>query len=225
MTEADLNQAPDEPLGDHVLELQIAEVVDETDDARSLVFSVPDAAGAPDIPPERLRYAPGQFLTLRIPSDRTGSVARCYSLCSAPELGEPLKITVKRTAGGYGSNWLCDNVVAGSTLQVLRPSGTFTPRSLDGDFLLCAAGSGITPVLSILKSVLHRGSGAVTLLYANRDENSVIFRAELASLAARFPKRLGVPDELASMVVEVITNSYMNGETVRVDGGIRMPPK
>ena len=71
----------DEPLGSHVLELQVADVVEETSDARSLVFAVPDGV---EIPADRLRYSPGQFLTLRVPSDRTGSVARCYSLCSSP---------------------------------------------------------------------------------------------------------------------------------------------
>ena len=96
MTEA----IPDEPLGDHVLELQIAEVVAETDEARSLVFAVPDEQGDPDIPPGRLRYSPGQFLTLRIPSERTGSVARCYSLCSSPFTDDALTVTVKRTADG-----------------------------------------------------------------------------------------------------------------------------
>jgi 3-ketosteroid 9alpha-monooxygenase subunit B len=177
----------------HPLTVRVAEVVRETADAHSLVLE-PDAGDL-----ERFHYKPGQFLTVRVPTDRAGGAARCYSLCSSPYLGEPLRITVKRTAGGYGSNWLCDNVVAGSTLEVLRPSGTFTPRSLDGDFLLCAAGSGITPVLSILKSVLHRGTGSVTLLYANRDENSVIFRAELAALAAAFPKRLAVIHWLESV--------------------------
>ena len=89
----------DEPLGSHVLELQLADVVEETADARSLVFRVPDGPDAPDIPADRLRYAPGQFLTLRVPSDRTGSVARCYSLCSSPFTGDPLTVTVKRTDG------------------------------------------------------------------------------------------------------------------------------
>lgn len=177
----------------HTLTVRVAEVVRETDDAHSLVLE-PDAADL-----ERFHYKPGQFLTVRVPSDRAGGAARCYSLCSSPDLDEPMRIAVKRTAGGYGSNWLCDNVVAGSTLEVLRPSGTFTPRSLDGDFLLCAAGSGITPVLSILKSVLHGGSGTVTLLYANRDESSVIFRAELAALAATFPQRLVVIHWLESL--------------------------
>ena len=81
----------DEPLGSHVLELQVTDVVEETDDARSLVFAVPDGA---QIPADRLRYSPGQFLTLRVPSDRTGSVARCYSLCSSPFTGDPMTVTV-----------------------------------------------------------------------------------------------------------------------------------
>ncbi|MDT5196131.1 MAG: 3-ketosteroid 9alpha-monooxygenase subunit, partial [Mycobacterium sp.] len=87
----------DEPLGSHVLELQVAHVVDETADARSLVFKVPDGS---TIPADRLRYAPGQFLTLRVPSDRTGSVARCYSLCSSPFTDDALTVTVKRTVDG-----------------------------------------------------------------------------------------------------------------------------
>jgi 3-ketosteroid 9alpha-monooxygenase subunit B len=181
----------DEPLGSHVLELEVADVVDETADARSLVFKVPDGPGDPDIPAERLRYAPGQFLTLRVPSDRTGSVARCYSLCSSPFTDDPLTVTVKRTADGYASNWLCDHAHPGMKLHVLAPSGTFVPKTLDGDFLLLAAGS-ITPMLAILKSALVEGSGKVVLLYANRDEKSVIFGGALRDLAAEYPDRLTV---------------------------------
>ncbi|GLP79227.1 ferredoxin--NADP reductase [Mycobacterium antarcticum] len=179
----------EEPLGTHVLELQLADVIDETADARSLVFEVPDGA---QIPAERLRHEPGQFLTLRVPSDRTGSVARCYSLCSSPFTDDALTVTVKRTAGGYASNWLCDNAHPGMRLHVLAPSGTFVPRTLDTDFLLLAAGSGITPMMAILKSALSEGSGWVSLVYANRDEKSVIFAAGLRELAARYPDRLTV---------------------------------
>ncbi|PRC44644.1 3-ketosteroid-9-alpha-hydroxylase, partial [Mycobacterium sp. ITM-2017-0098] len=179
--------AADEPLGSHVLELEIADVIDETADARSLVFTSP--AGS-SVPPEKLHYAPGQFLTLRVPSDRTGSVARCYSLCSSPFTGDPLTVTVKRTADGYASNWLCDNAHAGMKVHVLAPSGTFVPKTLDTDFLLLAAGSGITPMLAILKSALSEGSGKVTLVYANRDEKSVIFAETLRDLAAKYPDRL-----------------------------------
>jgi 3-ketosteroid 9alpha-monooxygenase subunit B len=172
-----------------VLELQVADVIEETADARSLVFTVPDGA---DIPAERLRYAPGQFLTLRVPSDRTGSVARCYSLCSSPFTGDPMTVTVKRTADGYASNWLCDHAHAGMKIHVLQPSGVFVPKTLDTDFLLLAAGSGITPMMAICKSALSEGSGKVVLIYANRDENSVIFGGALRELSAKYPDRLTV---------------------------------
>jgi 3-ketosteroid 9alpha-monooxygenase subunit B len=186
----------DEPLGSHVLELQVAAVVEETDDARSLVFTVPDGV---DIPEDRLRYAPGQFLTLRVPSDRTGCVARCYSLCSSPFTGDPMTVTVKRTDGGYGSHWLCDNAHPGMKIHVLAPSGTFVPKTLDTDFLLLAAGSGITPMMSICKSALAEGSGRVVLIYANRDEKSVIFGSALRELAAKYPDRLTVVHWLESV--------------------------
>jgi 3-ketosteroid 9alpha-monooxygenase subunit B len=186
----------DEPLGSHVLELQLTDVVEETPDARSLVFTVPDGA---DIPADRLRYAPGQFLTLRVPSERTGSVARCYSLCSSPFTGDAMTVTVKRTADGYASNWLCDHAHAGMKLHVLAPSGTFVPKTLDTDFLLLGAGSGITPIMSICKSALAEGSGKVVLIYANQDENSVIFGPALRELAAKYPDRLTVVHWLVSV--------------------------
>ncbi len=127
----------DEPLGSHVLELQLADVVEETPDARSLVFTVPDGA---DIPADRLRYAPGQFLTLRVPSDRTGSVARCYSLCSSPFTGDAMTVTVKRTADGYASNWLCDHAHAG--MKTPRPRAVGHLRPQDAGHGLPAAGRG-----------------------------------------------------------------------------------
>ena len=186
----------DEPLGSHVLELQVAEVIKETDDARSLVFTVPDGA---QIPADRLRYSPGQFLTLRVPSDRTGSVARCYSLCSSPFTGDPMTVTVKRTVDGYASNWLCDHAHAGMKIHVLAPSGTFVPKTLDQDFLLLAAGSGITPMMAICKSALAEGSGNVVMIYANENENSVIFGGALRDLAAKYPDRLTVVHWLVSV--------------------------
>jgi 3-ketosteroid 9alpha-monooxygenase subunit B len=182
----------DEPLGSHVLELELADVIEETADARSLVFTVPDGPDDPGIPAERLRYAPGQFLTLRVPSERTGSVARCYSLCSSPFTGDPMTVTVKRTPDGYASNWLCDNAHPGMRIHVLAPSGLFVPKTLDTDFLLLAAGSGITPMMAICKSALAEGSGKVVLIYGNRDENSVIFAGALRDLAAKYPDRFTV---------------------------------
>ncbi|TDP42668.1 ferredoxin--NADP reductase [Nocardia ignorata] len=174
------------PHGSRSVVLRVAAVIAETTDTRSVVFEVPDELR------ERFAYQPGQFLTLRIPSELTGSVARCYSLASSPFTDDLPKVTVKRTEGGYGSNWLCDNISAGDELEVLPPSGVFTPRDLDTDLLLFAAGSGITPVISILKSALAKGSGKIVLVYANRDAGSVIFADELRELVGKFPQRLSV---------------------------------
>src|SRR5271169_1580452 len=127
--------------------LRVREVIDETADAKSIVF---------EIPPEHadaFRYRPGQFLTLRIPHEGR-HLLRCYSLASSPLAGEPPRVTVKRVAQGRVSNWLCDNLNAGDCVEVKPPAGHFTPKSLDGDFLLFAGGSGITPVFSIIHSAL-----------------------------------------------------------------------
>ncbi|EGC99214.1 putative oxidoreductase, partial [Burkholderia sp. TJI49] len=165
--------------------LTVAEVIAESDDACSFVFDVPAALR------DAFAYRPGQFLTVNVPCAEA-AVARCYSLSSAPGIDAAPKITVKRVRDGRASNWLCDRVRAGDALDVLAPAGVFTPHTLDGDLLLFAGGSGITPVLSILKSALVHGRGMLTLIYANRDERSVIFRDELQQLTQRHPGRLRV---------------------------------
>jgi 3-ketosteroid 9alpha-monooxygenase subunit B len=170
---------------------RVVEVIPETDDAHSIVLEVADG--------DAFTYKPGQFLTVAVPSDSTGTVARCYSLSSAPHETDLLKITVKRTVEGYGSNWICDNVAQGHELRVLPPSGIFTPADLDADLLLFAAGSGVTPVISIAKSALAQGTGKVVLLYANRDERSVIFAGELTGLAQKHPDRFVVVHWLESV--------------------------
>jgi 3-ketosteroid 9alpha-monooxygenase subunit B len=161
--------------------LRVDAVIEETADARSFVLS-----GA------SFSVRPGQFLTVR-----AGDVARCYSLSSAP--GEPLKITVKRTPDGYGSVWMCSQLAVGCELDVLAPAGVFTPKSLDGSLLAFAAGSGITPVMSIIRAVLTQGSGRVFLVYANRDAESVIFARELDELTRAHPDRLVVVHWLESV--------------------------
>ncbi len=161
------------------VQVRVVEVVEETGDAKSFVLE----------PPSPMPYKPGQFLTVAVPSTETGVAARCYSLSSAPHETDLLRITVKRTVDGYASNWLCDNVEAGQTLTVLPPSGIFTPADLDADLLLYAAGSGITPVISIAKSALAQGTGKVVLLYANRDDRSVIFARDLTELAEKYADR------------------------------------
>lgn len=183
------------PHGSRSVILTVAEVIDETADARSVVFEVPDANKD-----AFTDYRPGQFLTLRIPSDRTGSVARCYSLASSSYTDALPKVTVKRTVDGYGSNWVCDNLAAGSQIEVLPPSGVFTPKDLDVPLLLIAAGSGVTPVMSILKAALDQGSAPITFFYANRGENDVIFATELRDLVVANPARLTVIHWLESLL-------------------------
>ena len=173
--------------------LVVREIVAETHDSRSVVFEVPAEHA------ERFRYAPGQFLTVRVPGTDGTASARCYSLASAPDLDEHLTVTVKRVAGGVVSNWLCDNLEPGHEVDVLPPAGRFTPRSLDADLLLFAGGSGITPIISIARSVLDRGNGSVVLVYANRDDRSVIFADRLRELAARHPDRFTVVHLLESV--------------------------
>lgn len=174
-------------------ELTVSRVVQETSDAVSIWFDVPEHQW------EVFAYDPGQFLTLRIPGDSDGRyVARCYSLSSSPHAEDELAVTVKRTAGGYGSNWLCDNIVAGATVTVLPPSGHFTPKDLDVDMVLLAAGSGITPIISIVKSALLEGDGHLVLFYANQDAESVIFGEDVRYLAKQFPERLTLIEWLES---------------------------
>ncbi len=180
-------------MGDESYELKVVDVVEETGDARSVSFEVPEGQE------ETFAYKPGQFLTLAVPSDRTGVAARCYSLSSSPHDGGPLTVTVKRTVDGYASNWIVGNLKAGDTMRVLPPSGIFTPASLDADLLLFAGGSGITPIMSIVRTALAEGSGRMVLFYANRDEQSVIFARELSELSEQHPDRLQVVHWLESV--------------------------
>jgi 3-ketosteroid 9alpha-monooxygenase subunit B len=173
--------------------LRVAQIVEETPDARSIVFEIPPELAA------AFRYKPGQHLQLHVPCGPK-PLPRCYSLSGTPAVaGDPTRVTVKRIADGRASNWLCTQLKPGDTLDVAAPAGMFVPRSLDGDFLMFAGGSGITPVYSILRSVLHGGKGRVRLVYANRDERSVIFAKELAKLSLEHPTRLQVVHWLDSV--------------------------
>lgn len=171
--------------------LEVRDVVAETADASSIVFDVPASVS------EAFDFAPGQFLTLGVPSDQTGLAARCYSICTPP--GSPLTVTVKRTVDGYASNWLNDNLKPGDTLRVLPPSGIFTPKDWSADLLLFAGGSGVTPIMSIIRTAMAEHTNRIVLFYANRDETSVIFATALAELAAAHPGRLQVVHWLESV--------------------------
>ena len=162
--------------------LRVKAVVQETADTRSFVLDVPDHLG------EAFRYRPGQFCTFRIHVG-DDEHARCYSMSSAPEVDDDLTVTVKRVPGGIVSNWLNDHVAAGDVLEVTRPSGTFCPQEGERPVIGFCGGSGVTPVLSIAKSVLRATTRPTHLLYANRDLDSVIFDEALAGLQAAHPDR------------------------------------
>jgi 3-ketosteroid 9alpha-monooxygenase subunit B len=170
--------------------LVVREIVRETDDTCSIVLEPP--AGAD------FSYQPGQFLTLRLPT-AAGPLGRCYSLCSSPHVDDELRIAVKRVSGGLGSNWINDTLSVGYEVECLVPGGVFTPKSFDDDLLLFAGGSGITPVLSILKSALAIGRGQIVLVYANQHEKSVIFADQLRVLVEEHPDRLHVLHWLESV--------------------------
>jgi 3-ketosteroid 9alpha-monooxygenase subunit B len=163
-------------------EIGVARVVEETPDARSFELAIPRELA------ERFRYRAGQYLTFEVP---TGGehIVRCYSLASAPELGEPHKVTVKRVPGGRGSGWFHAHVKAGTRLRVMPPLGRFVLHDSALPLLLFAGGSGITPVIGLIKSALATTTRRIRLLYANRDARSVIFAAELEALAKRHSQR------------------------------------
>ena len=166
-------------------QLRIARIVQETPDARSFVFDVPASVA------DKFRYRAGQFLTFKVPHAE-GAFNRCYSLSSAPESDGQLKVTVKRVAGGKGSNWFNDSLIEGGAIEVLPPAGRFVLSDGDAPLLLFGGGSGITPMISLIKSALKAGKRRMRLFYANRDKPSIIFNAELEALLKAHPGRLEV---------------------------------
>jgi 3-ketosteroid 9alpha-monooxygenase subunit B len=169
--------------------LAVIDVVDETADTRSFVLDVPPALEA------TFAYTAGQFCTFRATIDGE-SVVRSYSMSSSPDVGERLTTTVKRVAGGLMSNWMNDHVAAGDELDVMRPTGLFVLRDTDVPIVAFAGGSGITPVISIIKSALATTERPIALVYANRDAGAVIFADELARLTAGAAGRLEVHHHL-----------------------------
>ena len=160
--------------------LRVAAVERLCDDAVAVTFAVPgELAGD-------YAFRPGQSLTLRRTVDGREE-RRSYSICAAP--GAPLRIGVREVPDGVFSSWLVHRVRPGDEIEVASPSGAFTPSRVDGHHVLVAAGSGITPVLSIAHAVLA-GGGSATLLFGNRRSDTVMFVDELADLKDTHPARL-----------------------------------
>lgn len=173
--------------GPRYYDLRIKNIVQETRDAITIVFEQP--AGQP------VAYKSGQFLTL-IASVNGKEVRRAYSLCSSPFVDQDLAVTVKRVDQGLMSNWLPDNLRVGQSMRIMEPMGQFTTE-FDGQrkrhLVMFAGGSGITPMMSIVKSTLtQEPESIVSLIYCNRDLDSIIFRQELERWEERYEGRLHV---------------------------------
>lgn len=161
--------------------LTVAEVQRLCDDAVSVAFDVPDGLA------EVYRFAPGQSLTLRRVVDGRDE-RRSYSIC-APA-GAPPRVGVREVPDGLFSTWLVHEVRPGDEIEVSPPTGRFTPNLAEpAHHVLIAAGSGITPVLSIAASLLVNPEMTVTLVYGNRRSATVMFADEIADLKDRYPAR------------------------------------
>lgn len=184
--------------------LKIAEVRPETSHAVSILFDLPEDLR------QSFTFRPGQHLTLR--SEIAGEeVRRNYSLCGAPHEGQ-LRLAIKRIDGGVFSNWAADTLRAGDVIDVLPPLGSFS-KDFDpanrNSYLGIAVGSGITPILSLLRAALSiEPDSQFTLFYGNRDSNSVMFLEEIAQLKDRYMDRLRVFHFLSAEEEEI---SLFNG--------------
>ena len=176
-------------------ELTVARVDKLCDDAVAVSFDVP-----PELADE-FDFRPGQSLTLRRMVDGREE-RRSYSIC-APA-GESPRIGVREVPGGALSGWLVNQVRPGDRIEVQPPAGTFTPDlGAPGTHVLIAAGSGITPVLSIAATALADQHSQATVLYGNRRADSVMFADEIADLKDTYPVRLQLAHVLSREPQEV----------------------
>jgi 3-ketosteroid 9alpha-monooxygenase subunit B len=167
-------------------ELRVARVVSESHDSMSIVLEIPEPLR------DAFGYRAGQFLSFKVPFE--GQVlVRSYSLSSSPDTDSEHKVTVKRVDDGRISNLFNDEVREGSRLMVVPPAGFFVLEpGTARDLTLFSGGSGITPCISILKTALRTTGLRIRLVYANRDERSIIFRDEIEALRREHADRLSV---------------------------------
>jgi ring-1,2-phenylacetyl-CoA epoxidase subunit PaaE len=188
---------PESHSGPKYYDLRVKHIIQETKDAISIVFEHPESG--------KINYKPGQFLTL-IAKVNDKEVRRAYSLCSSPFVDQDLVVTVKRVERGLMSNWLPDNLKVDATLKIMEPMGQFTTEynaSNKRHIILFAGGSGITPMMSIIKSILVQEPNSIcSLIYCNRDIDSIIYKEEL--------EKLELKDEGRLHVIHVLDNAPMN---------------
>lgn len=166
--------------------LKVTNVRPETADCISVSLHVPEEQA------DLFRFVPGQYLTFRTTLDGA-ELRRSYSICSSPKDGE-LRVAIKKVEQGKFSTYAHGALKAGDVLEVMPPMGKFTPRPSEGKakaYLAFAAGSGITPIMSIMKTVLEdEPNSTFTLVYGNRSKNSIIFREAIEALKNKYMQRM-----------------------------------
>ena len=169
-------------------QIRVGDVKKETSDCVSIGFDIPE-----DIEKE-FHFIQGQYITLKLGLNGE-ELRRCYSICSSPSEGK-LRVAVKRVVDGRASNWINDELSAGDELEVLTPMGNFysevNPDNTK-NYILFAGGSGITPMISILKTVLEtEPNSSVVLYYGSLTESAIIFKQELDEIQSNFSDRFAI---------------------------------
>ena len=190
--------------------LTINDVRSETADAVSLAFDVPDSLH------DEYVYTPGQYLTLRA-TIAGEDVRRSYSICSGLDDGE-LRVAIKRVEGGAFSTWANEQLHAGDSLEVMTPDGRFGVPIEPGSrrtLVAFAAGSGITPILSIAGTVLKREAGRFFLFYGNRTTAGIMFCDALQDLKDRYLSRLAIFHVLSREQQDLaVLNGHLDADKV-----------
>ncbi|MFN3952607.1 MAG: 1,2-phenylacetyl-CoA epoxidase subunit PaaE [Thermaurantimonas sp.] len=168
--------------------LTIGEVRRETDECVSVSFVVP-----PSLKKEYC-FAPGQYLTLKATINEE-EIRRSYSICSSP-LENELRVAIKKIPGGIFSTYANESLESGKSMDVMTPQGNFTvPLNPDGSakYVMFAAGSGITPIMSLIKTILqYEANSTITLFYGNKAVSTIIFKNELDDLKNLYINRLEI---------------------------------
>ena len=172
----------------HFETLEIKDIRKETNDCVSIAFDLPESKR------EQFNFTQGQYITLKT-SINGESVRRSYSICSSP-LDNELRVAIKKVPGGIFSSFANDILQKGDPLEVMPPNGKFnTPLSPNNKnkYIAFASGSGITPIISIIKTTLHtEADSSFTLIYGNKNRHSIIFKEQLEALKNIYIGRLSI---------------------------------
>lgn len=173
--------------------LQVKDVIKETPEAATIEFWHPLS--------EQVKYKAGQFVTVIVPADNGKKVRRSYSMSTSPHTDTAIGITIKRVPNGLVSNYLLDNVKKGDFLEVVEPMGNFfiePDATKSRHIFLIGAGSGITPLMSIAKSILKmEPQSKVSLIYGNRTQENIIFRHQLIDMEIEYKERFRIRQVLS----------------------------